>query len=234
MNKVKKWYNESYRSSGFNAQRRYPNEELLRFLGVNFFDKNEKKERQKIKVLEVGCGSCANLWMVSKEGFDSYGLDLSHEALSLGEKMLDTWKVKASLQQGSFLDMPYEDETFDVVIDILSMYCVNHNEYIAGIKEVYRVLKNNGIFFSYTTGQDSTVFSNYHPSIKLDDHTLNGIFRKDSPYSGNHYPFHFWNKADYKKAITKVGFNVDYIESTKKTYCKGKEFVEYISTYSVK
>ena len=41
MDRVKNWYNKSYNLSGFSAQRRYPNEELLRFLGVNFFDKNE-------------------------------------------------------------------------------------------------------------------------------------------------------------------------------------------------
>ncbi len=172
--------------------------------------------------------------MISKEGFDSYGLDLSDEALNLGEKMLNTWKVKASLRQGSFLEMPYGDETFDIVIDVLAMYCVDHNEYITGIKEVYRVLKNNGMFFSYTVGQDSTVFNNYQPAVKIDDYTLNGIFRENSPFSGNHYPFHFWNKTDYKSTVTKVGFKVDYIESTKKTYYGGKEFVEYISTYSIK
>ena len=71
MKGVEKWYEESYKSRGFKAQRRYPNEELLRFLGVNFSN-NDVESRKKIKVLEVGCGSCANLWMVAKEGFDAY------------------------------------------------------------------------------------------------------------------------------------------------------------------
>ena len=47
--------------------------------------------------MEIGCGSCSNLWMVSKEGFDIYGLDLSSNALSLGEEMLQNWGVSANL-----------------------------------------------------------------------------------------------------------------------------------------
>ncbi len=232
MNIVEKWFDKSYRDSGFSAQRYYPNEELLRFLGVNFFNKNN--ERKNIKILEVGCGSCANLWMISREGFDSYGIDLSLEALNLGERMLDNWKVKADLQQGSFLNLPYKNNTFDVVIDVLSMYSVDHNNFLSGIGEVYRVLKNKGMFFSYTTGQDSTVFKNYSPAVKIDSHTLDGIYRKNSPFEGNHYNFHFWNKEGYKKSLVKTGFSVDYIESTKKTYSQGKENVEYISVYAIK
>ena len=85
MKDVKSWYEKSYKNSGFKAQRRYPNEELLRFLGTNFFNK-DATDRKNIKVLEVGCGSCPNLWMIAKEGFDAYGLDLSDESLKLGDR----------------------------------------------------------------------------------------------------------------------------------------------------
>ena len=54
MNNVKNWYEESYKNIGIKAQRRYPNEELLRFLGVNFFDR-DIKDRSDIKVLEDDC-----------------------------------------------------------------------------------------------------------------------------------------------------------------------------------
>ena len=52
MTNVKKWYEESYKKSGFKAQRHYPNEELLRFLGVNFFNKIDKNNRKEVKILE--------------------------------------------------------------------------------------------------------------------------------------------------------------------------------------
>jgi len=82
----KNWYNNSYKKLGFNAQRLYPNEEFLRFMGRHFFSKIPKEERANIKLLEVGCRSCSNLWMTSKEGLNSYGIDLSEESLILGKK----------------------------------------------------------------------------------------------------------------------------------------------------
>ena len=94
MSNVKIFYDKIYLSEGFKAQRLYPNEELLRFLGVNFFSKSEKKDRKKIKVLEIGCGCCANLWMISKEGFDAYGIDISKEAaLEISKRSRGTPRV---------------------------------------------------------------------------------------------------------------------------------------------
>ena len=231
MTNVKKWYENSYKNSGFKAQRRYPNEELLRFLGVNFFN-NDVESRKKIKVLEVGCGSCANLWMVAKEGFDAYGLDISHEALKLGEQMLNQWQVNADLKQGSFLELPYKDESFDVVIDVVSMSSVNHNEMIQGLGEVHRVLKKNGLFFSYENSQDSSVFRDYLPARKLDEYTLNGIYREGSPLVGNHYPLHFWKKEDYIKTLNNINFDVEYMERVRKEYFEGREYMEYLSSYA--
>jgi len=228
MNKQKDWYEKSYRNSGFNAQRRYPNEELLRFMGANYFDK-EIKNRKNIKILEVGCGSCSNLWMISKEGFDTYGLDLSNESLKLGQKMLNKWGVEAKLQQGSFLELPYDNNTFDVVIDVFSMNCVQHSDFLIAIDEAYRVLKKGGIFFSYTPSKASDAFINYLPAEKIDAFSLSGIYREGSPFSGNHYPFHFWEKQEYQELLIKKGFIMQSVETVKKSYSDGEEFFEHIS-----
>ncbi len=234
MNNVKSWYENSYKEVGFEAQRKYPNEELLRFLGVNFFNKTCKKDRKNIKVLEVGCGSCANLWMVATEGFDAHGIDLSHESLVLGQKMLDNWGVKANLKQGSFLDLPYESCSFDIIIDVFSMNCVNHDDFLMGLDEVYRVLKKDGLFFSYTPGKNSDAFKNYHPAKKIDNYTLDGIVRKDSPFSGNHYSFHFWDIETYYSALKDKGFTVDYIETVQRSYYDRQEVFEHIVSHSKK
>ena len=54
IDKVKSFYEDSYASMGFAAQRRYPNEELCRFMGRNLFS-IPQQERSDIKILEVGC-----------------------------------------------------------------------------------------------------------------------------------------------------------------------------------
>lgn len=233
MKDVKSWYEKSYKNSGFKAQRRYPNEELLRFLGTNFFNK-DATDRKNIKVLEVGCGSCPNLWMIAKEGFDAYGLDLSDESLKLGQEMLDNWQVNAILQQGSFIDLPFDDNSFDIVIDVFSMNCVKHKDFLIAIDESYRVLKKEGLFFSYTPSKNSDAFKNYLPAKKIDDWTLSGIIRKSSPYSGNHYPFHFWDKEGYEKALVEKGFCVNYLETVQRSYSQGEDNFEHIVVHAKK
>lgn len=83
--KVFRWNEKTYQKQKFGAQRRYPNEELIRFFASTFF-KKKSNERKKTRILELGCGSCANLWMIAREGFDSYGIDISPAAIGLGKK----------------------------------------------------------------------------------------------------------------------------------------------------
>ena len=49
--KVKNWYQASYLDNGINAQRLYPNEELLRFMGRNFFSLSENERKRNLASL---------------------------------------------------------------------------------------------------------------------------------------------------------------------------------------
>ena len=233
MKDVKDWYEESYKEGGIASQRRYPNEELLRFFGVNFFDK-DVCNRNDIKVLEVGCGSCSNLWMIAREDFDAYGLDLSDESLLLGKKMLESWHVDATLKQGSFLDLPYDNDSFDVVVDVFSMNCVNHSQFLRALDEAFRVLKKGGKFFSYTPSQSSDAFTRHYPAEKIDAFTLSGIYRDSSPFAGNHYPFHFWEIDSYRDALLNIGFSVNYLETIQRSYYQALDRFEHIVVHAEK
>ena len=56
---AKNWYEKDYKEKGMDSQRRYPNEEFVRFIGRNYFTLSKHK-RKKIKILETGCGTCGN------------------------------------------------------------------------------------------------------------------------------------------------------------------------------
>src|SRR5437588_4391821 len=128
MSGVRDWYQKSYATHGLSTQRRYPNEEFLRFMGGRFFVL-DFAQRPKIKILELGCGSGANLWMIAREGFDAYGIDLSDEAIKLCRLMLESWGVRARLTTGSMSYLPYPPEMFDAVADVFSAYCLNEAEF---------------------------------------------------------------------------------------------------------
>ena len=84
------WYEKDYMSRGFDAQRIYPNKEFLRFMGRNYFSL-PYNSRRSINLIELGCGSCANSWMVIKEGSNAHSVDLSTKAISLARNMIDKW-----------------------------------------------------------------------------------------------------------------------------------------------
>lgn len=138
-------FSEQYREKGIKAQRLYPNEALLRFLGGRGFFSEDNSER---KVLELGCGSGANLWMLAKEGFETYGLDGSREAVELAKVHLaEKWQVNADIRCGIFENLPYDDGMFDVVVDVVSLQHIDIAESKKALQEVYRVLKNGGGIF---------------------------------------------------------------------------------------
>lgn len=230
---AKDWYEKDYKEAGFKAQRLYPNEELLRFFGRNLFS-IPKEQRKDTKVLEVGCGSCANLWMVAHEGFDSYGLDLSEESLKLGQMRLDQWNVTARLFCASMTEIPFEDNSLDVLIDVFSAYCLAPADYIVFIKEVHRVLKKGGLFFSYTPSVESEAFKNHAPARLIDKNTLNGIYRKDSPFTGNYYPFRFDDVKELEQIHKAQGFGYRYRETITRTYNNLSETFQHISLELVK
>ncbi len=224
---TKNWYEESYSRGGFSAQRLYPNEELLRFFGRHYFQ-IPRDRRGNIRVLEAGCGSGANLWMVAREGFDAHGIDLSPEAVKLCAAMLEKWGVAATLNVGSMTGCPYPAGFFDVVIDVFSAYCLDEAGFATFLDEVARLLRPGGLFFSYSPSKGSDVFRNPGPSARLDASTLDGIHRKDAPHYGSFYPFRFITAEEYRQALATRGLQAVYKEAVGRTYNDGKEYFEFV------
>jgi len=88
------------------------------------------------RILDVGCGTGANLLLLSQYG-DAEGVDISDDALEFcRERGLQ--KVKS----GSAEQLPYEDESFDLVT---ALDVVEHlDDDLAGLKEMRRVLRPGG------------------------------------------------------------------------------------------
>ena len=91
---------------------------------------------RRARILDVGCGTGANLLMLSKYG-DAEGVDVSEDALSFCRaRGLD--KVKL----GAAEELPYENGTFDLVT---AFDVVEHmDDDLAGLKEMRRVLRPGG------------------------------------------------------------------------------------------
>ena len=88
------------------------------------------------RILDVGCGTGANLVMLSRFG-DAEGVDISHDALAFcRERGLE------NVRHGAAEELPYEDGTFDLVT---ALDVVEHlDDDLAGLRELRRVLRPGG------------------------------------------------------------------------------------------
>ena len=157
----------------------YPPEELIRFVARNFFSRDD---RNTIKILEVGCGTGANIWFLCREGFDTYGIDGSRTAVMKCEDKLQREGYTASLTVGDILNLPYEKDMFDAVIDNQCIYSNSMADSKQIFKEVKRVLKKGGLFYSRTFGTRTYGFG-LGETLPGEPHTFishkEGALRKD-------------------------------------------------------
>ncbi len=94
------------------------------------------KRSTPLNVLDVGCGTGANLEMLSQFG-DAEGVDVSAEALDFCRA-----RGLRRVKQGAAEELPYDDESFDLVT---GLDVVEHlDDDVAGLKEMRRVLRPDG------------------------------------------------------------------------------------------
>ena len=146
-------YTEEYEAahSGSRSQRRYPNEELSRFIGRNFGDYSQEY-KSSLSVLETGCGSGGNLWMIAKEGFRASGLDISSAALKLAEQRLADYGCTAEFSTYDADSCP------DCLLMWWLMYsrnCLDTSEGERFLEEVSRIQPSGCLFILPSKSSDA-------------------------------------------------------------------------------
>lgn len=96
------------------------------------------------KVLEVGCGRGAGAFFLAKtfSPQEMIGVDLASENITLANKLYQLPNL--SYLQGDSENLPFPDNTFDVIINVESSHC--YGSMTKFMQEVARVLKPHGIF----------------------------------------------------------------------------------------
>jgi len=106
------------------------------------------------KILDFGCGSGFTTYLLQNRGYIVKSIDCSNsESIELfkqkPELQKQLWKrINNNIQLYDGIKLPYEDNSFDGIF----MHAVyEHLENIDIMKEIYRVLKNNGYLFIFRT-----------------------------------------------------------------------------------
>ena len=142
---------------------KYPPEEVIRVVAKNFFG---AKDRSQVSILEIGCGTGANLWFLAREGFRAFGIDGSRVALERAERRLREEGLTAELNVGDAQRLPYADASFDGALDVECLYANVWEDAKKMVAELHRVLKPGGVLLSksFRTGtHESALKQGYGP-----------------------------------------------------------------------
>ena len=204
---------------------RYPNEELVRFIGRNFF-KYDRDKRKNIKILELGVGQGANVWFLLREGFDVYGIDISPTAI---RKMQDRL-IKEGFKLYDFYDrfkvsdirnIPFKNCMFDIVIDVATTWYVSYSDHKKVYDEVHRVLKNGGLFFTFHILKNSW---GYDEKNLVDKDTVADV--KEGPLA-NQGIIYFAEYDDLIELLKNSGFEICSKEILIRSYENMEKYLKF-------
>ncbi|TKX30196.1 SAM-dependent methyltransferase [Campylobacter sp. MIT 12-5580] len=139
---------------------KYPSEAIIRFIARNFYN---AKDRNSVKVLELGLGTGANLWFCAREGFRVSGIEWSKSGIERFEKRMQEEHLSGqidTLLQGDYAQKldELEDESFDAFMDSYSLAYNDFEKTKNIIEKAVKKLKKGGKFLSITPSANNFGF----------------------------------------------------------------------------
>jgi ubiquinone/menaquinone biosynthesis C-methylase UbiE len=157
--------------------------------------------QKKGRILEIGCGNCRDLLPFAEAGFECYGIDFSGEMLKAAEQFAKKKNIKIKLKYGWAQNIPFPKNSFDYALSIAVLHHLSKEDHLRALKEIFRVLSNNGIaiisvwnklnpkFWKFLLYKEKLVPWNFQGTI----------------YERYYYFFSFW---ELKKLIKRAGFKI--------------------------
>ncbi len=175
---------------------KYPSESVIRFVARNYYN----KDRKSIKILDFCCGSGANTWYLTREGFDVYAFDGSQSAVRKIKYRLKAEGLSADIKVCDALETNYEDDFFDCIIDNVSIYANRLNDIVKMYGETYRMLKTGGKIFTSMFTKNTT---GYGLGEALEKDTFKNISQGNLAGRGI---AHFYDKKEITELLHSIGF----------------------------
>jgi ubiquinone/menaquinone biosynthesis C-methylase UbiE len=179
------WYNENaedYSSKIENS----PNIELIeRFVNA---------VGHGVRILDAGCAAGRDCRIFKDKGLVPVGIDLTESLIKLAEQK----NQDIEFHIGSFLELPFEDESYDGVWSNASLLHLEKIDDVeTALKEFSRVLKFGGhlhIFVKQQLGEEKTTTT---------AHDYSGEFKRF---------FRFFTKLEIQRLVENAGFEIIDIE----------------------
>ena len=113
-------------------------------------------------ILDLGCGTGSfSVAVLEKAGkaVEIHGVDLSNKQLDVAKEKVEEKGVKFVSHLCSMDELPFSSDSFDLVISSLAIHAASPPVRRTTIKEIARVLKNNGSFVLVDWTRPKTIFA---------------------------------------------------------------------------
>ena len=149
--------------------------------------------KMDIDILDVGCGGGANIKNFAKVVTEGkvFGIDYSPASVEVSKEVNKDFinSGRVEIHHSSVSELPFDENTFDLVSGFEAYYF--WPDLINDLKEIYRVLKNNGILLLVNEGYKC---ENEKKRKIVEKWTKLGNFKVHSP-------------DEYKDFLKKAGFS---------------------------
>ena len=98
------------------------------------------------KLLDVGCGMGSLVRALLKRGIEAYGIDIASSPIAESNRL-----ALGHYRNGSILDIPYDDESFDTVCSTDCLEYLEKGDISKALAELYRVTKRYLFVRLYTS-----------------------------------------------------------------------------------
>jgi tellurite methyltransferase len=98
------------------------------------------------RVLDIGCGVGRHALFLAQQGFQVAAIDLSRSGIDVATQAATDNGVTIDFQLAQFTDLPYRDESLDLVLAWNVIYHGDGSIVRTAIAEIHRVLKPEGLF----------------------------------------------------------------------------------------
>ena len=142
-----------YKKNSFREKNKWPNEDLISFIMRKY---GNTKNKNKINILELGCGWGNNLRLLKDLNFNYFGIDQSKTATNYCKKYYK------NIFCCNFSEIPFGDQFFDIVLDRQS---IQHNDKFSInniFSEIHRILKKRGLLYSHLISKSSYKVKTHH------------------------------------------------------------------------
>lgn len=133
-------------------------------------------------VLEIGCGTGYGTDILSKTGASIYAIDVDQETIKSCSQQYQRDNIKFNIYDGENINL--SEQSFDVIVSFQVIEHVSQEQRF--LKNIYRLLKPEGIFFLTTPNKDYRLVVgqkpwNPHHLREYDEATLSNLIKQVYP-----------------------------------------------------